>query len=401
MTTTLTNTLAKLKADGLEYLEHNTMPSSRDEEWKYTSLRKFISTERLSKPSESKFSEVTLPSFYNTCSGSKLIIENGVLNTEKSTISTRHIQIGKIDNDNPFVGKAIQLPNFFTKLNDAHFTEGLHIRIHGQESQALNIFNLYSGDCTIYPRILITADRSASATINIFNSSNNDSNYVINTSEVFLEENAEIHINSLNDNSKNLVVVNTLEAQCKSNARFFHNSFISDSLFIRNNTHARLMGQNAYASLTGFCHTDEESLADQHVFIDHQVPNCESSQLFKSLIDDKSTVVFNGKIMVHVDAQKTNAFQSSKAVLLSEQATIQSKPQLEIFADDVKCSHGAAIGQINKNELFYFKARGIDEETAKAILNFAFASDVIEKIKDEEVKEFLLEKLKADSNLDF
>lgn len=401
MTTTLNNSIANLKSDALQYLESHSMPGARDEEWKFTSLRKFINSERLLNPSKIKFSKVDLPHFYDACTGSKLIIENGVLNSKKSSFSSHYIHIGNIENDNPLVGSAIQTPNFFTKLNDAHFENGIHIHIKGNETQSLNIFNLYSEECIVYPRILITAEKNSSATVNIFNSSDNNSNYVVNTTEVFLEENAEVHINNIDDGNKKLVVVNTLEAQCKSNARFFHNSFVNNSLFLRNNTHARLIGQNAYASLTGFCHTKEESLADQHVFIDHQVPNCESSQLFKSLIDEKSTVVFNGKIMVHVDAQKTNAFQSSKAVLLSEEATIQSKPQLEIFADDVKCSHGAAIGQINKNELFYFKARGIDEKTAKAILNFAFASDVIEKINDEEVKECLLQQLKDDSNLDF
>src|SRR5690606_35272610 len=214
--------------------------------------------------------------------------------------------------------------------------------------------------------------------------------------EIFLEENAQVNFNLIEKGNDNLVFMNTIEAVCKRDARFYLASFIKKSLFVRNNVHARLTGKNAYASLSGFYHTNANELADNHVLIDHQVPDCESYQFYKGLLDGESTGVFNGRIMVHKDAQRTNAYQSSKAVLLSTGATVHSMPQLEIFADDVKCSHGAAIGQLSKDELFYFKARGIDEATAKSILNFAYAVEVIGKISDNKLQAYLLAELQAD-----
>jgi Fe-S cluster assembly protein SufD len=139
--------------------------------------------------------------------------------------------------------------------------------------------------------------------------------------------------------------------------------------------------------LGGNQHVDNQTLAD------HAMPNCYSNELYKGIIDDKATGVFNGKIVVRQDAQKTNAYQSNKNILLSDDATIYSKPQLEIFADDVKCSHGATTGQLNEEDMFYLRSRGIGEDDARTLLLKAFASDVIDSVKIDEVREKLLKKL--------
>lgn len=132
--------------------------------------------------------------------------------------------------------------------------------------------------------------------------------------------------------------------------------------------------------------------------VDHASPNCESNQLYKNILDDHSQGVFNGKIFVRKDAQKTNAFQSSKNVLLSNTAVMNAKPQLEIYADDVKCSHGATTGQLDEDALFYFRSRGIGERDARALLNYTFASDVIEKINNDALKSNLLKLLSQKLN---
>lgn len=139
---------------------------------------------------------------------------------------------------------------------------------------------------------------------------------------------------------------------------------------------------------------------DNQTFVDHAKPHCESNELYKGIIDDNATGVFNGKIMVRTDAQKTNAYQSNNNILLSENATIYAKPQLEIFADDVKCSHGATTGQLDKDAMFYLRARSIGENEAKVLLLNAFASDVLDKITIEELqahlRNLLLKKLKRE-----
>jgi Fe-S cluster assembly protein SufD len=140
---------------------------------------------------------------------------------------------------------------------------------------------------------------------------------------------------------------------------------------------------------------------DNHTLVDHAVPNCLSKEFYKGILDDKSTGVFNGKIMVRKDAQKTNAYQSNKNILLTKTATMNSKPQLEIFADDVRCSHGTTTGQLNEDELFYLRTRGIDEKEAMVVLLFAFVSEIIQKVKLEPLRNelfyMLSKKLKKDT----
>jgi Fe-S cluster assembly protein SufD len=160
---------------------------------------------------------------------------------------------------------------------------------------------------------------------------------------------------------------------------------------VRNNLHIRLDDINCSTYLNGLYIADGNQLMDNHSLVDHAMPNCYSNELYKGIIGGDATGVFNGKIFVRKDAQKTNAYQSNKNILLSDNASMNAKPQLEIFADDVKCSHGATIGQIDEEALFYLRARGIGEASARALLNHAFAADVIDQIPDEQVKDKLLE----------
>ncbi len=187
--------------------------------------------------------------------------------------------------------------------------------------------------------------------------------------------------------------VGNLVAKQGNDSRF--NTYVVNlaGQLVRNNMVVDIDGKNSEAGFYGLYSLDGASQVDNHVTVKHNEPHCESHQLFKGLLDDKSTGVFNGRIFVKQDAQKTNAFQSNKTILLSEQANTYTKPQLEIFADDVKCSHGATMGQIDQTMVFYLRARGLDEAQARAMLNQAFAADVIEKITLEPLKEWLLNQL--------
>ena len=140
-------------------------------------------------------------------------------------------------------------------------------------------------------------------------------------------------------------------------------------------------GKNCNTLLYGLYITEGLNHVDNHTRVDHAMPNCQSNELYKGIMKDKSTGVFNGKIMVHLDAQKTNAYQRNQNILLDENATINTKPQLEIFADDVKCTHGATIGQLDEEPMFYLRSRGIPEDVARKMLLNAFADDIAEKIK--------------------
>lgn len=162
---------------------------------------------------------------------------------------------------------------------------------------------------------------------------------------------------------------------------------------VRNNLQAAHGGQNCETNFYGLYLLDRDNLIDNHTLVDHAMPNCYSNELYKGIIGAEGKGVFNGKILVRPDAQKTNAYQSNANILLTDTGTINAKPELEIFADDVKCSHGATVGQLNQDELFYLKARGIPEDKARTILLTAFASEVVEQVRIPALRDDLLEQL--------
>jgi len=161
-------------------------------------------------------------------------------------------------------------------------------------------------------------------------------------------------------------------------------------VLVRNTLNIRLDGQHINTYLNGLYVVDGHQVVDNHTLVDHAMPNCFSSELYKGIIAGRGQGVFNGKIWVRPDAQKTNAYQSNKNILLSDEASMNTKPQLEIYADDVKCSHGATTGQLDEESLFYLRARGIGEDVARALLNQAFAADVIAQVEHPGIREALL-----------
>jgi Fe-S cluster assembly protein SufD len=152
-------------------------------------------------------------------------------------------------------------------------------------------------------------------------------------------------------------------------------------------------GENCNSLLYGLYVTDNNDLVDNHTRVDHAKPNCFSDEKYKGILKGHSTAVFNGKIMVHLDAQKTNAYQRNQNILLSDDATVNTKPQLEIFADDVKCTHGATVGELDEESMFYLRSRGIPEDVARKLLLTAYAVDIAEKIKIPELVELLEQKI--------
>ena len=191
-----------------------------------------------------------------------------------------------------------------------------------------------------------------------------------------------------NENDNQLHVGNT-NVDVAGNAVFTSITANFGGQMVRNNLRIALHESYSEAHLFGLYMPDNKEHIDNHTVVDHQMPNCESNELYKGILNGSSTGVFNGKIFVQQDAQKTNAFQSNKNILLSDNAAINTKPQLEIWADDVKCSHGCTTGKLDNEQLFYLKSRGIDESSAKVLLVTAFANEVLEQIKDEKVRVYV------------
>jgi Fe-S cluster assembly protein SufD len=213
------------------------------------------------------------------------------------------------------------------------------------------------------------------------------SNFV---SEKLIEENGKLSCYTIQTENELTYSVHTNQVSVNKYANYTNTTLTLSGELVRNNHNVELVGENCEANLNGLFITNENQLVDNHTLIDHQVPNCQSNELYKGIAKGKSTGVFNGKIFVRKDAQKTNAYQSSKNILLSDDATINTKPQLEIYADDVKCSHGTSTGKIDEDALYYLKARGIGDNSARKLLLQAFAQELINKIEIESLQQRVL-----------
>jgi Fe-S cluster assembly protein SufD len=173
-----------------------------------------------------------------------------------------------------------------------------------------------------------------------------------------------------------------------------------DGGIVRNNLNIAMEAEYSESHFYGLYFLKGNTHVDNHTVVDNVKPHCESNELSKGVVDDSSTAVFNGKIFVQKDAQKTNAYQSNKNVLMSDTASVNTKQQLEIFEDDVKCSHGCTVGRLDDEALFYLRARGLDEKQAKALLLHAFAADILEQVKPEALRNYLEEKINERLNVD-
>jgi Fe-S cluster assembly protein SufD len=211
--------------------------------------------------------------------------------------------------------------------------------------------------------------------------------------EVYIGENSHLEHYKLQRQQGEHYQNNFTQVFQESNTNVNQVTLTLDGKFVRNTLHFHMNGENCNTLLYGLYLLDGNQFVDNHTRVDHAKPNCFSDEKYKGILKDKSTAVFNGKIMVHLDAQKTNAYQRNQNILLSDEATVNTKPQLEIFADDVKCTHGATIGQLDEEPMFYLQSRGIPENVARKMLLNAFADDIAAKIKIPELVAILEEQI--------
>jgi Fe-S cluster assembly protein SufD len=221
--------------------------------------------------------------------------------------------------------------------------------------------------------------------------------------EVYVDENAEIDFYKLQNKDDASVVITNTFFVLEKDSRVNTNTLTFNGGLIRNETQVKLIGKESDAKVYGLYLLDKEQHVDNQVYIEHIAPDTKSFEQFKGIMDDNASAVFNGYIHVHRDAQKTEAFQSNKNILLTDTASINAKPFLEIYADDVKCSHGSTVGQIDSEALFYIKSRGICERNAKMLLMYAFASEIVNKINinvlRERIDNMIVKRLKGELSI--
>jgi len=277
----------------------------------------------------------------------------------------------------------------FTALNTAFISDGAFIEIGNDVvvEQPIHLLFISSGDSISHPRNLIVAGRHARASVVESYVSLRENEYFTNAvTEIVVGEGAHIDHYKLQRESESAFHVGTVQARQERNSQLHSFSFAVGGELARTNVYTSLEGDAATCTLNGLYLTDGTQHIDNQTSIEHIAPNCPSHELYKGVLDGRSHGVFNGKVYVHPEAQKTDGKQSNNNLLLSPNARVDTKPQLEIFADDVKCTHGATVGRLDELAMFYLNSRGIGPETARMLLTYAFAADVIETIELEPLK---------------
>ena len=283
----------------------------------------------------------------------------------------------------------------FASMNTALFTDGVFVHVPKgaiveRPVQALFVSTAVEEGATTNVRNLVVAGANSQLTLIESHAALKDGAYFSNVvNEFAVGENARVEHVKFQDESKDAFHIGALHAKLERSSNFTSHSIATGARISRNNLRTNLAGEGLVATLNGLYLTAGEQLADHHMVVDHAQPNCESHEYFNGILADKSKGVFHGRIHVHQDAQKTDAKQTNKNLLLSDDATVDTKPQLEIYADDVKCTHGATIGQMCDDAIFYLRARGIGEAKARRMLMHAFAGEIIDRIACESVREEL------------
>lgn len=401
----VTSELHDLRTSAIKNFENKGFPTKKEEAWKYTSLNSILKNDFSVFPKNEtniEFRDVK-KYFLHEVDTYKLVFIDGFFNSFLSSTTHDGLDIClmstalnkpkyKIIIDNYF-NKIANKDESLTSLNTAFANEGAYINIPKSKvvDKPIEIMYFSTGSeaaLLVQPRNLIVVGENAHVQIIERHQSLNENPVLTNTvTEIFAQKRAIIDYYKIqNDNLEANLIDNTYVSQ-NQETNVSVNTFSFGGNLTRNNLNFYHFGERIVSNLNGITIIGEKQHVDHFTLVQHTTPNCESHQDYKGIYSDRSTGVFNGKIYVEKEAQKTNAFQKSNNVLIGDKATINAKPQLEIFADDVKCSHGCTIGQLDETAMFYMQQRGIPKKEAKALLMYAFSNAVIESIKIPELKE--------------
>ncbi|MES2558134.1 MAG: Fe-S cluster assembly protein SufD [Bacteroidota bacterium] len=402
-----------LREEAFAEFEKLGFPTTKHEEWKYTNLKSI--TEKLFEATceiKSGVNEFVKDSIFSKITANRLVFVNGSFIKELSVIIEKDnaIVIGSLaierhthkDTFNKHFGKYAKIEGLaLNALNTALLSDGAFVFVPKGKTVEhpiviLNITDASTVNVLAQPRNLIVAEEGTSVTlVEVYDALGANAAFTNAVTEIYVGENAHVEQYKIQQQSGESYQNNFTQIFQEANTSINHVTLTLDGTMVRNNLHFYMNGENCNSLLYGLYITDSKDFVDNHTRVDHAKPNCFSDEKYKGILKDHATAVFNGKIMVHLDAQKTNAYQRNQNILLSDDATVNTKPQLEIFADDVKCTHGATIGQLDEEPMFYLRSRGIPEDAARKMLLNAFADDIAEKIKIPELVVLLEEQIDA------
>lgn len=400
----------QVRKDAFNLLKNSGFPAPKNEEYKFTNLTKALEKNidfNTSSP-ESVLSRDQIENVkINNLDAYTLVFVNGEYAEQYSDkIEENGLQVSTLDHAikhntevvTEYFGKQANVQNdAFVALNTAFSQNGVFIKVNDNVIIDRPIALYFIGDGTssqsIYNvRNLLLIGKSAQLTVlEKFDTLGEQKSFTNAVNEIHVAQNANARYFKIENDTESAYHISNVSVVQERDSNFTANTIALNGAMVRNNLDIKINGEGCEAYMNGLYMLGGKTHVDNHTVVDHMMPNSYSNELYKGIMNDKSKGVFNGKIFVRQDAQKTNAFQSNKNILLTNDATVNTKPQLEIWADDVKCSHGCTTGQLDQEALFYLQARGIKKEKARAILLHAFASDVIENLASEAVEAYVEE----------
>ena len=395
----LTDSVHETRARALRVFEDKGFPTKKDELWKYTSLEALIREDYSLFPKSEvniELKDVKKYFLYDTDTY-KVIFIDGVYSPFLSNTTHDGLDVCLMSAAlskpkyrsliNTYFNKIAPSDESLTALNTSYAKEGAFVYIPKKTvaEKPIEIIHFSSGDqdsLWLQPRNLIVIDKNSQVQIIERHQSLKEHDVVTNSvTEIYVHEEAFVDYYKLqNDLTTASLIDNTFIQQEKNSHASVHTFSLGGKL-IRNNLRYLHKGKHILSTLKGLTILQGKQHVDHSTMVHHSQPNCESHQDYKGIFSERSEGVFNGQILVDKIAQKTNAFQQNNNVLLDDKATVNSKPQLEIFADDVKCSHGCTIGQMDEEALFYLRTRGIPKKEARALMTYAFANNVLESVQ--------------------
>ena len=393
--------LELVRSSAMDRFEQLGFPSVREEDWKYTNLATLAKEEFVPVTTGSGKTLASHYAYPETAEAHLLVVDGHLredLSTKTGLGDVVAVDLFSAAADaryNKIVRKYLARnagyhDNGLTALNTAFVQSGVFLWIpkNVKLERPLQITFLADAENVVsFPRLLIVAEENSSATvIESFISSNGGKYFTNAITEIVVKDGAQLEHYRVQLESNNAYHVSTTSAELGRASRYDTTSINLGAQLSRHDVSVVMDHEGAETAVDGLYLVAADQHSDTHSVIDHKVPHCTSRQLYKGILDGNGRAVFNGKVFVREGAQKTDAQQTNKNLLLSEKARVDTKPQLEIYADDVKCAHGAAIGQIDPEELFYLETRGIGPELGRSLLTYGFAEEVIGKIKIDSIR---------------
>ena len=396
--------LAGVRRTAIDRFTALGFPTTKNEDWHFTSVSPIAEADFRAYQAGGEVSREDLAPFrFGATDWTELVFVNGVFAPELSAIDRLPDGVRIVDLATAWAREPELLERYltrvaafeehaFTALNTAFLRHGAVVHVAKEMVVEKPIHLLFVSDANAakgaaHPRNLVVVERNAKATLLETYAAVGDATYFTNAvTEVVVAEGATLNHYKVQRESMRAYHVDTTEVRQGRDSHYINFSFAIGAALSRTNIYTHLEGEGCGSTLNGLYMVDGEQHVDHQTLIEHVEPNCFSREVYKGILDGASHGVFNGRVYVHPEAQKTDGKQSNNNLLLSEHARIDTKPQLEIFADDVKCTHGATVGRIDETALFYMKSRGVNATMARQLLTYAFAAEVLEQLEVEEVR---------------